>query len=1038
MKLGIIRSLGSAVVFSWMMTQLLSCNQNKAGNAGGEDQDPELIEEEDDFASTTDPVAIAGVNLTYSNARMVCDHQRVNAETAIIYARAVADLGDGTTITPAGIQDGLSLQINRPRIDNQEYGNCETSQNPFFFACEINDLPVQETISVECSYQVAEGDKKREPSTTINLTYSVGQVIGNVPHMPHSYTPLTQEQVLQLTDPNETVKVDGYEQKPKNDGQLKLAAGSIFDLCHVKGKIFFSSTSGIFKMEEGKISAFAGSSQSNLQDDFSNRYRINFGSAITLACNEEGIFVGDNTHQRILKVPFTGAVELIAGGGGYGFSADGTVANGAKLRSISALAWNPKTKQLYFSEHGLNRIRTIEGDKLRTVIGDGTDELLDKDPYLDAIPLGWKMKRSIEKVGDWTLAVKTYPINFVTNPGAFSDNCIRGIMQVNQPQIFTRFCIAESEKASFDPKAKIGRVSDMIFDADGNLYFSNEVQHTIQKLAPDGTLQHIAGKAGEPGNSPDGTLAQDAFISHPHGLAFSPSGTMVFASNTQIRELSKDGKLKTLAGYIEDVPVHTFINTFSEAVLKYPEVFSGQYLRIMENEPVESAKINSISDLAWDHKGQLIATDRSQLFRFETASNEALTLKTVDSITQFSLALPNANQTICKETPLKDIVLGNSAFWYLDADRIMTLRGGLKSVLTVLDLKKQTAYPIYGCGANDLPLDRRIGWGTVAKVGDDVYILNPNSEEIFPTDVDLYRLDLKTLKISVVKRNAFEASFALESPYNTAMAAYQNNLVVSHIGGGVIRSDSKGNLYWASNIMIYEEKETDPLRDATAKVKRGFRIAKYSPSTQNYEIVYQYIEDKNFRLLRLDKYDYFHSWIGYTAFDLDELDQIYFTNVLDYRIYQLQESGPVAIAGNGILEDYNPELPATKSPIRPSPRLEVIDSDEIIFQPFEEGYPTKLIKKEDGNWYIRRLISEKTNSNCATVINQTGSATSQEALVEEIKTSSEQLCHGVVTYVTTFDTCNQTENPKRKISYSSNYSAYHSLITIETDCPNKN
>jgi len=86
-------------------------------------------------------------------------------------------------------------------------------------------------------------------------------------------------------------------------------------------------------------------------------------------------------------------------------------------------------------------------------------------------------------------------------------------------------------------------------DASGNVYFSDLGNHTVRRIAPDGTVTLVAG-TGDPGFSGDGGPARQARLSSPSGLALDNAGNLYIADrgNSRIREVTADGTIQTVAG----------------------------------------------------------------------------------------------------------------------------------------------------------------------------------------------------------------------------------------------------------------------------------------------------------------------------------------------------------------------------------------------------------------------------------------------------------------------------------------------------------
>ncbi len=85
-------------------------------------------------------------------------------------------------------------------------------------------------------------------------------------------------------------------------------------------------------------------------------------------------------------------------------------------------------------------------------------------------------------------------------------------------------------------------------DASGNLYVADTLNHTIRKIAPDGTVTNLAGLAGVNGSA-DGQGSAARF-NQPFGIAVDTAGTVYvgdFGNNT-IRKITPAGLVSTLAG----------------------------------------------------------------------------------------------------------------------------------------------------------------------------------------------------------------------------------------------------------------------------------------------------------------------------------------------------------------------------------------------------------------------------------------------------------------------------------------------------------
>ncbi len=87
-------------------------------------------------------------------------------------------------------------------------------------------------------------------------------------------------------------------------------------------------------------------------------------------------------------------------------------------------------------------------------------------------------------------------------------------------------------------------------DGAGNVYVADSGNHTIRRLAPDGTVSTLAGLAGSSGSA-DGTGAAARFNS-PRGIALGPDGDLYVADNSNhlIRRVTTAGVVTTYAGSV--------------------------------------------------------------------------------------------------------------------------------------------------------------------------------------------------------------------------------------------------------------------------------------------------------------------------------------------------------------------------------------------------------------------------------------------------------------------------------------------------------
>ena len=133
-----------------------------------------------------------------------------------------------------------------------------------------------------------------------------------------------------------------------------------------------------------------------------------------------------------------------------------------------------------------------------------------------------------------------------------SDRANMMIRKVTPDGTVTTLAGKAGEAGTADGKgaaARFGRLGGLAIDAAGTIYVADEDNSTIRKIAPDGTVTTLAGKAGEPGLV-DGKGA-DARFNAPVGMTIDASGNLYVGSwevNPAIRKITPDGTVTTLAG----------------------------------------------------------------------------------------------------------------------------------------------------------------------------------------------------------------------------------------------------------------------------------------------------------------------------------------------------------------------------------------------------------------------------------------------------------------------------------------------------------
>ncbi len=260
-----------------------------------------------------------------------------------------------------------------------------------------------------------------------------------------------------------------------------------------------------------------------------------------LTVGPHGMYGTDCNSGRVLHLGLDGSATVVAGtgrGGFGGFFGDGGPALRAGLVCPAGLAFDGHG-DLFFSDSMNNRVRMIDPTgTITTVVGDGSIGFAgDGGPAVDA-----------------SLA---YPTCL-----AYHDNalylCDRGngaVRKVDANGIITT--VAGTGRTGFSgdggpaTAARLHSPEGIAWDAEGNLYISDNHNNRIRRVDTSGTITTYAGVGGKDyGYSGDGGRATQARIADPNGLAFDAAGNLYIAAydDRAVRMVTPTGTITTVAG----------------------------------------------------------------------------------------------------------------------------------------------------------------------------------------------------------------------------------------------------------------------------------------------------------------------------------------------------------------------------------------------------------------------------------------------------------------------------------------------------------
>ncbi len=140
------------------------------------------------------------------------------------------------------------------------------------------------------------------------------------------------------------------------------------------------------------------------------------------------------------------------------------------------------------------------------------------------------------------------------------------------------------------PETSLNNPQSLALDRDGNLLIADTFNHVVRKLDHSGKLTFFAGSVA--GFGGDGGLATNAQMSLPMAVTVGPDGSVYVsdAGNSRIRQITPDGKIKTIVG-------------FGPAADTYGGGYGG------DGGPAAKGRLFSATDLKCDAAGNLYIVD---------------------------------------------------------------------------------------------------------------------------------------------------------------------------------------------------------------------------------------------------------------------------------------------------------------------------------------------------------------------------------------------------------------------------------------------
>lgn len=254
------------------------------------------------------------------------------------------------------------------------------------------------------------------------------------------------------------------------------------------------------------------------------------------------VYVVDFNNQRLRRVDEQGRVETIAGSGFHAIATVGIPVLTTPLENPIDLAFDSAGRVVFVSYHDPRVLQMADDGTLRALAGapDGITGVVGNEG--DGGPAEQALFIQLDG-----LAITPDDVIYV------SDSLANRVRKIEDGLIDT---VAGTGEAAFSGDGGPGREAALHWptalelDAEGNLYIADTLNHTIRKLALDGTITTVAG-TGVEGKGGEGGPATMAQLSQPFGIALDPfDGSLYIGDrgNFRVRALRADGTLETIAG----------------------------------------------------------------------------------------------------------------------------------------------------------------------------------------------------------------------------------------------------------------------------------------------------------------------------------------------------------------------------------------------------------------------------------------------------------------------------------------------------------
>ena len=346
------------------------------------------------------------------------------------------------------------------------------------------------------------------------------------------------------------------------------------------GTVFYSDCGGRARRIDGETGIVTTVLGGTTVHDGEVATNAHLGGPDGLCVGPDGhIYVADIWGQRIRAIdPSTGIIRTVAGNGARAYGGDGGPATEAYLGNPNDVSVDAQgTLVIADTRHG--HVRRVDADGIIHNVA-GAAFQWDKGDGGPALNANLVHVSSVAHDSDGNIYIGDSGVGRIRKVDART-GIIETVVGIGLP--------GNSGEGGPATEARINGVSSITFDAAGSMYFADHDSHVIRRVDTVGIIATLVG-TGEQGFSSDGTMATEAKLDNPHGVAVSAGGTLYFTDSAShlVRRVTPDGALETVAG--SDGPdAETGLNTpygitfYGKDILLISEQF-GHRIRALKLE----------------------------------------------------------------------------------------------------------------------------------------------------------------------------------------------------------------------------------------------------------------------------------------------------------------------------------------------------------------------------------------------------------------------------------------------------------------------